>query len=318
MRSVLDHILFATRARPSGPGRWQGLCPAHEDRTPSLSIRLTPEGTVLLHCFAGCPTESVLAALGLEWKDLFPEESEWRPYSPRAFTPVYQAKPKPDEAHRASLERLWAHAIPLDRKGAEVGRRYLEARGLSLEAVLPGLQNLRLHPALEYREGGKVLGLLPALLARVEHPRHGLVALHRTYLAPDGKGKAAVPSPKKLTRPVFDGATVGAAIRLYPLEGEVLVLTEGIETALAVREASGYPVWATVSAVGLERVLVPEGVGRVLIAADHDRAGVEAAYALGERLFLQGLRVSLIFPEEDGMDWLDVLKGAKEEGLSAR
>jgi putative DNA primase/helicase len=85
-----------------------------------------------------------------------------------------------------------------------------------------------------------------------------------------------------------------------------------------VREASGYPVWATVSAVGLERVLVPEGVGRVLIAADHDRAGVEAAYALGERLFLQGLRVSLIFPEEDGMDWLDVLKGAKEEGLSAR
>jgi hypothetical protein len=45
---------------------------------------------------------------------------------------------------------------------------------------------------------------------------------------------------------------------------------------------------------------------------------VEAAYALGERLFLQGLRVSLIFPEEDGMDWLDVLKGAKEEGLSAR
>jgi hypothetical protein len=234
-----------------------------------------------------------LAALGLEWKDLFPEEREWRPYSPRAFTPVYQAKPKPDEAHRANLERLWAHAIPLDRKGAEVGRRYLEARGLSLEAVLPGLQNLRLHPALEYREGGKVLGLLPALLARVEHPRHGLVALHRTYLAPDGKGKAAVPSPKKLTRPVFDGATVGAAIRLYPLEGEVL-------------------------AVGLERVLVPEGVGRVLIAADHDQAGVEAAYALGERLFLQGLRVSLIFPEEDGMDWLDVLKGAKEEGLSAR
>lgn len=315
---MLDHILFATRARPSGPGRWQGLCPAHEDRTPSLSIRLTPEGTVLLHCFAGCPTESVLAALGLEWKALFPEGRGWRPYAPWAFTPVYRAKPKPDGALRGRLERLWAQAIPLDRRGAEVGRRYLEARGLSLEAVLPGLQNLRLHPGLEYREEGKVLGVLPALLARVEHPQHGLVALHRTYLAPDGRGKAAVPSPKKLTRPVFEGATVGAAIRLYPPEGEALALSEGIETALAVREASGYPAWATVSAGGLERVLVPEGVKGVLIAADHDRAGVEAAYALGKRLLLQGLKVSVVYPQEEGRDWLDVLKGAKEEALSAR
>ncbi|BBL85376.1 hypothetical protein TthAA229_18570 [Thermus thermophilus] len=41
--SVLEHILFQTRARPSGKNRWIGHCPAHEDREPSLSIRSCQE-----------------------------------------------------------------------------------------------------------------------------------------------------------------------------------------------------------------------------------------------------------------------------------
>ncbi|MCX7782566.1 MAG: hypothetical protein N2318_02860 [Meiothermus sp.] len=50
--------------RPAGPGRWMALCPAHDDRNPSLSILLV-ESRVLLHCFAGCTPDSVLAALPL-------------------------------------------------------------------------------------------------------------------------------------------------------------------------------------------------------------------------------------------------------------
>lgn len=57
--------------REVGPGRWTALCPAHEDRSPSLSIRETSNGTVLLKCHAGCPTAAVLTALGLSWRDLF-------------------------------------------------------------------------------------------------------------------------------------------------------------------------------------------------------------------------------------------------------
>ncbi|MDW8356793.1 toprim domain-containing protein [Thermus sp.] len=307
--TALEHILYHTRARPSGPGRWQGLCPAHEDRTPSLSIRLTPDGLILLHCFAGCPTEAILAALNLGWRDLFPD-GDWKsfPYLPPLRR---EPEPKPDEARKKVLERLWEEAIPLDRKGAEVGRRYLEVRGLDPSKLLP--VGLRLHPSLPYREGERVLGRFPALLARVEHPRWGLVALHRTYLDPHGRGKASVPSPKKLTSPVFPGATRGAAIRLYPLEGEELGLAEGIETALAVHEATGLPVWATVSAGGMEALLLPPGVKRVLIAADHDPRGLEAAQNLAMRLFLKGLRTSLAVPSREGLDWADVLKGAKEE-----
>jgi hypothetical protein len=46
-------------------------CPAHEDRSPSLSIRGTPDGRLLIHCFGGCPTQLVLQALGLDFGDLF-------------------------------------------------------------------------------------------------------------------------------------------------------------------------------------------------------------------------------------------------------
>lgn len=61
--------------RANGPGRWVARCPAHEDRSPSLSIREVEDRT-LLHCFAGCEVHDVLAAVGLELKDLFPEPLE--------------------------------------------------------------------------------------------------------------------------------------------------------------------------------------------------------------------------------------------------
>ena len=50
---------------------WSAQCPAHDDRDPSLSIREAGDGTVLLHCFAGCSTDEVVAALGLGMFDLF-------------------------------------------------------------------------------------------------------------------------------------------------------------------------------------------------------------------------------------------------------
>jgi putative DNA primase/helicase len=54
---------------------WQACCPAHEDRTPSLSIMLKPNGDWLLHCHAGCAVEDVLEAIKLEKRDLFAESS---------------------------------------------------------------------------------------------------------------------------------------------------------------------------------------------------------------------------------------------------
>ena len=59
--------------RATGPGRWIAKCPAHEDRSPSLSIRQADDGKVLLHCFGNaCGAADVVAAVGLEFADLFP------------------------------------------------------------------------------------------------------------------------------------------------------------------------------------------------------------------------------------------------------
>jgi hypothetical protein len=58
------------KVRRIGQGRWTARCPAHEDRAPSLSVRETDDGRVLMYCFAGCQTEAVIDALGLRWEDL--------------------------------------------------------------------------------------------------------------------------------------------------------------------------------------------------------------------------------------------------------
>ena len=54
---------------------WQARCPAHKDSNPSLSIKEVADGTILVHCFAGCTAQEVVQAVGLELKDLYPTDS---------------------------------------------------------------------------------------------------------------------------------------------------------------------------------------------------------------------------------------------------
>ena len=67
--ALLDRLICV---KPTGMGRWLARCPAHEDRSPSLSVRELEDGRVLVNCFAGCGAIDVLDALGLEWGALFP------------------------------------------------------------------------------------------------------------------------------------------------------------------------------------------------------------------------------------------------------
>lgn len=72
--SAVDVLLARVQgAKPRGLHRWVARCPAHKDRSPSLSIRELDDGRVLIHDFGGCSVESVLDSLGLTCRDLFPE-----------------------------------------------------------------------------------------------------------------------------------------------------------------------------------------------------------------------------------------------------
>lgn len=70
--SALELVSRLERARQIRPGSWTARCPSHPDRTPSLSIRETADGTVLLKCFSGCSAADIVLAVGLELHDLFP------------------------------------------------------------------------------------------------------------------------------------------------------------------------------------------------------------------------------------------------------
>ena len=65
-QGVLDRLEHVT----GGNGKWMALCPAHKDRSPSLAIN-EADDRLLLHCFAGCETKYVAAAVGLDMSDLF-------------------------------------------------------------------------------------------------------------------------------------------------------------------------------------------------------------------------------------------------------
>lgn len=67
--TLLQHL---DKVRRTGPGTWSARCPAHDDRGPSLSIRETDDGRVLVHCFGGCDVHDVLGAVGMRISDLFP------------------------------------------------------------------------------------------------------------------------------------------------------------------------------------------------------------------------------------------------------
>lgn len=50
---------------------WQARCPAHADRSPSLTIQDGEEGRILVHCFAGCTPKEICSALHVHVRDLF-------------------------------------------------------------------------------------------------------------------------------------------------------------------------------------------------------------------------------------------------------
>ncbi len=70
---LLQHLQKVKRTKP---GSWLACCPAHEDKTASLSIRELDDGRVLVHCFAGCSVHEIIGAVGLDMADLFPPRDD--------------------------------------------------------------------------------------------------------------------------------------------------------------------------------------------------------------------------------------------------
>lgn len=202
-------------------------------------------------------------------------------------------------ANAQRIADLWARCVPL--VPGDPVTLYLKRRGFG--GVWPLPTCLRLHPALAYWHEGECIGTFPAMLAPMVAPVGRAVALHRTYLHADGR-KANVPTVRKLTAAA--GPLTGACIPLFKPMNNIIGIAEGIETALAGWCASDVPTVAAYSAGNLAAWQWPTGVRRLVIFADHDAAGIDAADTLCQRARAAGLAVNIMTPTEPGSDWCDV------------
>ena len=282
-------IAKALGGRKAGGG-WTARCPAHDDRTPSLSIREADDNKVLVRCHAGCDQERVIAAL--RGRGLWAENGR-RSLSRMARRTPIERKPDNDDAKRTQAAlAIWQSAKPAQGTPVET---YLASRGIRV----PTPDALRFHAGLKHPSGG----IWPVMVALVTNGADGTpIAVHRTFLARDGVGKAPVDPPKMMFGPCRDGA-----VRLAD-PSDVLMVGEGIETCLAAMLASGNPAWAALSTSGPARPRTAEGRAR------SDRAG---RWRRSRRSGGAGLRLAVEAPgparshrrPPHGFDFNDLLLG---------
>jgi len=234
----------------------------------------------------------------------------------RVKSPTVHDQRQRDAFVRETMKRWWKQTLPLDHPDAAPARRYFKSRKLG-QVVMP-LDDIGYHPALEYRDAdSKVIGQYPALIAIVRNVEGKTVTVHRTWLSPDGNGKAPVDSPRKQFSSAGDKPVTGSAIRLDKEIAPVLHVAEGLETALAVRAIvdGTAPVFSTLNKGLMQRLDVPEPVQCVVIWADRDHSGggEQAAHALTERLHQQGKQAIVMLPPyripegKRSIDWNDVV-----------
>jgi putative DNA primase/helicase len=186
---------------------------------------------------------------------------------------------------------IWQASRPVEGTPVEA---YLRSRGLNLLAP----RVLRFHAGLKHSSGG----VWPAMVALITHGAYGTpIAIHRTFLARDGNGKAPADPAKMMLGPCR-----GGVVRLSP-PGDVLMVGEGIETCLAAMQATGHPAWAALSTSGLRTLDLPRDARDVIVLADGDEPGEAAAQDCARRWKREGRRVRIARPPH-GMDFNDLLK----------
>jgi putative DNA primase/helicase len=257
-------------------------CPAHDDRTPSLSVSLGRRA-ILFHCFAGCSNDEIIAELGrrgIRARELFDGSGD----------------PLPERIVAESADRnacrLWRAAATLLDSAAE---QYLHNRSIRQTS-----SELRFHGRTPLGPRGAVR-FLPAMLAAVRTDL-GVIAVHRTFLDSETCRLASMEAPKRAL-----GSLGRGAVRLSgPREGR-LGLAEGIESALSAMQLFSVPCWATLGNERFGLVSIPESVRELHLFLDNDAGGDLAEERAREAYACAGRRIAAMRPITLDEDWNDVL-----------
>jgi putative DNA primase/helicase len=202
-------------------------------------------------------------------------------------------------------QALWNQCKPIA-KGDAV-HRYLTSRALGSAMLRPEV--LRIHSSLKYFYGDQCLGSFPCMVGAITSPSGELVALHRTYLTSKGM-KADVPTVKKLTP--ASNTLNGCSIKLFEPKQGILGIAEGIETALAAMLGANLATVTAYSAGAIASFQPPKGIRHLVIFADHDEAGKNAADKLRSKALALGIGCKVMTPTGSGKDWADVWASSQE------
>jgi putative DNA primase/helicase len=258
-------------------------CPAHDDRTPSLSVGVA-QSAILFHCFAGCSSEEVLAGFkrhGIQPRDLFDGKGSVVVPDEKTFGPD------------ANALRLWHQAVPLSHT---LGEQYLAKRSIfirSTELRFLGRTPLGRKPDVRF---------LPALIAAVRMDI-GIVAIQRTFIERATASKAGFFKPKRAL-----GQLGAGAVRLSePIKGR-LGLAEGSESALSAQTLFGIPCWATLGNERFGIVAIPESITELHLFVDADKGGELALKRGIEAYASPGRTIIPHKPDRPDHDWNDELR----------
>ncbi|KAK1548461.1 hypothetical protein Q3G72_025016 [Acer saccharum] len=275
-------------------GGWLARCPAHEDRSPSLSIGTGESRRILLRCFAGCETVDVVAAIGLTMKDLAGDAVIDAPRVERRE--IVRPKPLPWDQERMqalvdeAADRLTGEA------GDHVAVRYARDR---FGVTLADVHRLRLGYL-------PMFGGSPRLVIPFRDTFGVARGMQARALDPDAKVRWL--SPRSPTRGEwsrwgwFRGRVLDAPVIVTEGPGDALsAVTLGYH-AIAIRGASNATDAATQRAVRAQA-----GNRKILIAGDGDEAGEGFSRALAQAL--QSVDAwHDILPMPQGMDLTDFLR----------
>lgn len=278
------------------PGGAMCLCPAHADRSPSLSVRVG-DHALLFKCFAGCDTRDVITEILRLKENALHHVDKVATARPGIGTDMWR---------RQCAQRIWDDARPLSGTPAEI---YLRRRRI---AILP--HTLRFHPRTPLGRGDAV-DFRPAMIAAMHdgglHDEGRFVAIQRTFFDRDDARRARdLPDPRMTL-----GRPDRAAVMLAPAT-TILGLAEGVETALSAMILFDIPVWATLGSERLHQIAIPDRVTRLVLFPDNDIAGEIGAASAFQAYAMAGRTIETEYPPAGFKDWNDVLRMGGEGVMS--
>lgn len=266
----------------------KACCPFHDEKTPSFTIF---DAGRKYHCFGCGESGDVLDFLQLLHGVSLREAANILTGND-ARRPAFQKRPRSintdagEPGKIAAARAIWEASQPIN---GTLAATYLTARGITI-----ALPDALRFAVLRYGNRGREY---PCMVAAVTDPGGEVVGVQRTYLRPDGTGKADLPAPR-----LSLGRLTGGVVRLTP-PARSLILTEGTEDALSLTQLTGLSAWAALGTSNLGKVVLPISTEDVVIGADGDEAGERAAQAAARAYAEKGCRVRILRPAPPHKDF---------------